>query len=405
MTRINLIFLLGIVTIISFSSCSNNSASSDEIISIDLLDIPKEEKELKLSEFVESVEYVKLETSAESMFGPSNYIIGKEYILVRQLYNPTQLFLFDRSGIFLRKIGQEGKGPGEYISILHALFSPDEDYILVNDYQRKEFIEYSISGQVLRTIKYEEKIDESISSMRFLENNNLLLFISRPNIKTNNFHLIKIFDKDYNLIEEKFPINSENLNASGWSKRGPSFYLRNNKIHFREFFYDTLYVEEGDNLNAKYRFLIKRNPLPGYFVVIPARMIDFNYISGFSEIGDYFIILVRDSERKKSHSLIYNKETDKKYNLALQNIYDDNNTRKPAIFNDIDGFYHLQWYATPEKYICKALEIFELKEYIDNEYHLEHEILFPEKRQELVNLVKNSSENDNPILQIFYLKK
>ncbi len=66
---------------------------------------------IRLSEFVDRVEYVKLETSKECLLSSAIYLVGNKYIVAVQPYGPAQVFLFDRSGKFLRKIGGEGKGP------------------------------------------------------------------------------------------------------------------------------------------------------------------------------------------------------------------------------------------------------------------------------------------------------
>lgn len=406
MTKLNSIFLFGIITLLGFTSCSNNSDPRDEIITIDLLDIPKEEKELKLSEFVESVEYVKLETLSESIFGPASITIGKKYILVNQWSGPAQLLLFDRKGTFLRKIGREGKGPGEYLRINGSLFSPYEDYILINEYRRKEFIEYNINGSVRRTINYNELISDDFSSMRFLPNNNLLLFMDRSYVETRNYHLIRIYDSDYNLIKEKFPVNCESFNTSGgWFQGTSSFYLKENKIHFSEFYYDTLYVDEANNIKAKYHFLIKTNHVPGYFIPMPYNIIDYNFLGVFTDIGEFFIFSMIRSGNEDFYDLVYNKITGNFFTLTLLKTYNVENTKEAALFNDVDGFYHVRLLKTPEEYICKPLEIMDLKEYIKNESHLENEVLFPDKGLELIDLVNNSSDEDNPILQIFHLKK
>ena len=405
MKKLYLICLFVIGLLLCFSSCSNNS-SNEELVSIDLLNIPNQEKELKLSELVKLVEYVKLETVSGSLFGNSRFVVGKKYIMVIQPYypDPVQLYLFERSGKFLGKIGKEGKGPEEYVNLHNVIFSADEDYILVHDNNKKVFLEYSISGKMLKRTNYEDIIKGSISSIRFIEDGNLLFLMNRPSFKADNFYLFRIFDKNYNPIEDMFSVNTNDLEAKGWSSGANSFYFKESKIHIREFYYDTLYVKEGDDFKSKYHFLVKNNHVPGYFVAFPKRLTDYNLIRSFSDIGDYFNIVMSTPKNEKSYNFIFDKKSKENFKLTKQKNYDEDNTKSGAIYNDIDGFYNIRLRETPEIYICNNLEIIDLKDYLENEYHLENDVKFPKKRQELVDLINSSSEDDNPILQIFHLK-
>ena len=202
MKRNKLVYLFFLLFIPGFITPSYSQTDSDDLITIDVLKDLKKEKELRLSEVVDSVEYIKLETVPESLFGESQFVIGKKYIMVIQPYSgkPIQVYLFDRSGKFLRKIGREGKGPEEYSSIHDAIFSPDEDYIIVRDSNKKIFLEYDMSGKMIRRVNYPETINGYINSIRFLENGNILSFMMRPIYEMKNYNLIRIFDKNYYIL-------------------------------------------------------------------------------------------------------------------------------------------------------------------------------------------------------------
>ena len=311
---------------------------------------------------------------------------------------------------------------------MDVLLSPDEDYIIVHDANKKVFLEYDISGKMLKRVNYPETIDSHIQSIRFIENGNLLFVMKRPYIKKENFNLIRIFDKNYDLLNEMFPVKSEKVNMkSGLVGTGrDSYYIKNNKFHIRESYYNKLYVQEGNTFKAKYDIYIKDKP-PGYFVpVAKSSKLKYTSVSHLWDIGDYFIIGIKPNKRGNvDYNVFYNKKTGEKYRLTAQKTYnkeesdsglsfgssgknDKNDNDEGAIYNDIDGFFNIEvklFSLTPEKYIVNDLTIIDLKEYIDNEDYLENDIKFPGKRKELVDLVNSSSEDDNPILQVFHLKK
>ena len=103
------------ITLFILTAC--HQQPKNDFITIDILDGLKTEKEFLLSKIIDDVEYVKLETTPECLLSSANYLVGKKYIVAVQSHNPAQLYLFDRKGKFLRKIGAEGKGPLEYTSI------------------------------------------------------------------------------------------------------------------------------------------------------------------------------------------------------------------------------------------------------------------------------------------------
>ena len=91
------------------------------------------------------------------------------------------------------------------------------------------------------------------------------------------------------------------------------------------------------------------------------------------------------------------------------NSKEDSFEKISGVYNDIDGLYNVgirsfSSVSTHEKHIVNNLEIIDIKEYINKEYHLENDIKFHTKRKELFDLINSSSEDDNPILQIFHLK-
>jgi hypothetical protein len=67
--------------------------------------------------FIDSCEFVRLETSDESLFGEITQLEtfdGKFYIFDRQT---MKLKVFGHTGNFLYNIGKLGQGPGEYSAI------------------------------------------------------------------------------------------------------------------------------------------------------------------------------------------------------------------------------------------------------------------------------------------------
>ncbi len=133
-------------------ACQTTKDVENEVIILDTREAVKIEKELKLSDIAQSIEYVKLETNPDCLISSgTSLIVGKKYILFLNR-QPAKLFLFERSGRFLREIGKLGKGPGEYERPSDIDLNSTEDKVLVTSagYPCK-INEYAITGEFIRS--------------------------------------------------------------------------------------------------------------------------------------------------------------------------------------------------------------------------------------------------------------
>lgn len=65
------------------------------------------------------------------------------YILITDKYTTQQVYLFDKNGYLLHKIGKQGQGPGEYVYPVGSAIINDQIYIISAQTNRIEIYEYS----------------------------------------------------------------------------------------------------------------------------------------------------------------------------------------------------------------------------------------------------------------------
>lgn len=397
-------------------------------MTIDVLEGLRIEKEVKLSEFVERVEYVKLESTPNSFIKYPDFQITANYIIASSQYPPAKVLLFKRNGEFVRKIGSYGRGPGEYQRV--QAIARNEDYILLHDYSLGKLLTYDYSGSFIKSIDYLNVLETKILQILPLDNNGYAICLKRPIKKMADFPLIKIMTQDLEFAVDKLLVENSVRGSPGIIQ--PTFYLKNEKIHLREFYYDTLYVEKGDQMIPKCLFLIRSKPIPGSVFYESSQMnySGYNRIAGHAEIDQYLCINVQQSGDIffAGETVIYDNNTQEIFRLAKLTTFEPDSVMNeddgfhrliknprplnlPAFYNDIDGFYHWSVASHPiddnhtNGMIFRKLDVADLKYYIENEYHIRQHITNPESREELMKLVQNSTEYDNPILQIFHLKK
>ena len=106
---------------------------------------------IPLSNLVESVELVQLETKEEAYFRPFFTTVTDNYIGIReQGFSPY--LLFDRSGNFLGSIGSIGRGPGEYSSLYDDIIDCKNELIYLAPTMSDRILVYSTSGQFVKDI-------------------------------------------------------------------------------------------------------------------------------------------------------------------------------------------------------------------------------------------------------------
>jgi hypothetical protein len=148
-----------IVFIVLFYGCGKRTAdknSSPEVVNIN----PYEATDyVNLSEIVDSVKYIKLQTDPDDVMGR---ILG---IIIRQKYiyaidvSQTAVFVFDKTGKFVSKLAKRGQGPDEYNYMQAVFVDKNEEYIELLSYKGRigTILKYAnISFELIEKIQVPE---------------------------------------------------------------------------------------------------------------------------------------------------------------------------------------------------------------------------------------------------------
>jgi hypothetical protein len=133
-------------TLLSFQS--SNTFSPGKVLRINLEQIAKATSSIKLSEVANGISYVRLETTKDCLFTPSQYIVRGDNIFARDRDN-GRVFLFNRQGKFVRQIGTIGKGPGEHAGANYMQGSPGGDKVYLFSKKTNRLSCYSSEGEQL----------------------------------------------------------------------------------------------------------------------------------------------------------------------------------------------------------------------------------------------------------------
>jgi hypothetical protein len=162
------------ITVIAFLlfSCSKTKQG-------DLLEIPidiDQNASLPLSEIAEEITAIELELTDESVINPDyiqRVIISENEVFIATL---DRLFVFNKAGKFIRTIGSQGQGPGEYTKIHHLALDKKNKRLLITSYSGK-IISYDLNGNFL---KEKSLPDVFIDDINYI-NDELLLLANNTN--------------------------------------------------------------------------------------------------------------------------------------------------------------------------------------------------------------------------------
>ncbi|MFZ0282473.1 MAG: 6-bladed beta-propeller [Bacteroidales bacterium] len=380
MKRVRLIFLLILIT-----SC--NGRTPQKAVPVIDLQNPAETKELYLSELLDDIRIVKLETADEILLGQNtNYAVGERFIIT---IDNEKILQFSNNGRYLRTIAKAGKGPEEFLrvdayaldnenDILYINHRGDSHNILVFDLKTGERIKRIPTG-----------VDNLISQI-IVSGDSLLTIVPRMNKKYNLYTL----STSGNIIDGIAPPGVKNIGLQ------TSIDMVMNDLYYMPKEYDTLYTVNQSSCKpycffyVDDRFTYENNEI-GNFVYLSAN-------------APGFIIAA------KAHSRIHLNDDGETFSMNadkltryLINKKDFTVVEIKNIQNDFLGFDEApdQWddylFITNNLgYVCYSS--FELKQKIEKA--LESDTLDETVKQRISAFNSLINENDNPVLVIGRLK-
>lgn len=151
---------------ISFFSCSHDT--NTDVINIDF----SLKKEYLLSNIVDSVKTIKLETSKDNLISRISAFYKDETFLFIVDKKQQTIFIFSDKGKYISKINAVGRGDGEYGRIGSICLNRYKKQLEIVDVFQKKILIYDYQGKFLNAKKYNENI--AIMSFCALKNGHYL---------------------------------------------------------------------------------------------------------------------------------------------------------------------------------------------------------------------------------------
>jgi hypothetical protein len=218
-------YILLFLLILTFSvySCSVKQAELsllDSNFSIDL--DKKKETDINLSSFFKNVKTIILENNENCLIGRiSEFQVFDGYIYVLDKSIAKSLFVFDMDGRFIRKIGNLGRGPGEYVQLYDFTLDTDNQFIFLLDFGQRVH-KYHFDGTFVKTIT--PKLQSTRIQFIQFYRNKLYLSVESFQPMPNDYILVEADPDDGKILSSFLSLKYN----KGWAKpfsTGHSFFM------------------------------------------------------------------------------------------------------------------------------------------------------------------------------------
>jgi hypothetical protein len=389
-------YLAIIILTLFFCSCKSNSNNSVKTIDVQSSTGP----EIKnLSEIASDVQYIPLETAPDALMKFVTYLKtanDKFYIST-----VLEILCFDKSGKFLYKLDQQGRGPNEYVYLSDYDIKPDKNLMIVLTRGKLYFYNETDSGFVLSK-HLDLKMQPQYADFFPGQDNILLSFTASTG--ENKYQSVCISPEGDTLFKRpnfyRFTRNSKVV--MGFSADNIIIPSDDN-MRIKGFLSDTMFTINRDYKFIPYMVLNTggKSMTTDFLANVPmpdmnsgtSPTVGFLQISEVLEVERY--LFYRFSYQKTVNWDVYDKNTDQSH------LFDGKNLLK----DDISGGLNIE-----PKFVCNGLiyswtDALSFKNHISGDEFRKAEVKNPNRKSELEKLATSVKEDDNHLLIVITPKK
>lgn len=410
MNKLNQLTTTAVFFVLLISGCGKKKINSPEIIHLE--NILNVFEKVNLSEFTDSIKYIKLETNDQSVIGKIIDIdLRENRILI--LDNEGNCILFNENGKFLSRIGNRGNGPGEYQWLIQGKIGRHEVFVLSGN----KILTYNFKGEFLQEINIPYPILPSWHNNSFFPTSDSTILFQVP------FHIegnqLAELNSDGSIVKKYFREKSETRRL-GTLDTEANIYIHEGKFSYKCLLNDTLFRIHDTSVSPVYTFDFGKYSVPPEamnlsikeYIALSAQSI---MLKSFVETTNYFFLYLSlganspkgyVNEKTINNEIInvgyrwlgvYNKK-DKTLRLSKPSGFKDE-LNYTGIYNDLDGglsVFPMQ--RINDSSFVTWFYPYELKSYTSSAEFLNTKVKNKEMKDKLLELSESLSFDDNPII-------
>lgn len=373
-------YLKVIVSLFFCCGCQTSSENGNSYFDI-YANLNLKESIFPLSKIAENIEYIRLETTPQALLRGLNMEIkySGEFFFIN---DNNCIYQFDRQGIFIRKFDRNGRGPHEFIQICAFDYSSVESALYLYDNILRKIEVFDEQFQAIRVLN---SIPNNINSFIVNANKEIVCGLVRNDYWAQGKQQDAVLVLDATTGYEKYRILSKIPSIKPLTKSDFSFGTRivcyENKVYYKEYRDDSYYLLVDSLQTDSLVYTFHCGPVP------PANL-DYDW-DKHDQIADYIRFYGMEETSRYIFMCFFPKQENSR--LACY----DKKDRELVIFskekfpwNDFDD----GWAPSCFRKVNDTTLI----EVIPAAFFTS-----PPNG----NILKNVSEDDNPVLMLIHLKK
>ncbi len=317
----------------------------------------------------------------------------------------TNTGLYEYNGNYITKIGQRGKGPGEYISRAGVLYI--DSIIRILDRTQHKVIDYNLNGDFIDEYHIEDMFGQS-----FVHWNGFNFVYIGNELNPYNKRLF-VYDNSFTMLDSFFSLDDSYDYMNRFDKT--NFFIHKDSLRFMNSFEYNIYnvSVSGNSFEVKPRYYVDfgKHEIPESFLEQPFNDIreydmaleETNYahsIQGYIENEDN--IMFNFKFKDSWYLAIYSKHNDE--TIVIDKIKDDV-LFDGLTFYPIDEYFSYYFYDNKVYYPMFPYELNDNIEKLKEQLTADEWEIYCEKNPEIMELYRNTDEADNPIIFVFELQK
>ncbi len=252
------IYLLLVLILLTQQSCKNNKnndfsefkKSNSNLIEIKI--DPQNHNVLTSDQIFGLPQIVRLETLSNNLIGSiSQILIQDSLIIINDRQISKSIMVFDLKGNFKNRIGQQGQGPGEYVSNWYVCLLPRKDKIAILDDKTRKVLYYRFDGKFL----YSKNLSFDAVSLEYI-GSEMIAYLGFSNAENNS----SVYDNNPLILTDSL----NNSIASGFKNfykpdqftYSTNYPLRKwgNNVYYNPSFNDTIFQVTENEIISRYFF-------------------------------------------------------------------------------------------------------------------------------------------------------
>jgi hypothetical protein len=385
-----------ILSCILFTSCKQYGI---EVTKIDIVDGIRQSKKIPLSVVTDDILLIPLETLNESIIAKIlEVFFFDNYIIV--IDDLPQILLFDKTGKFVRKIGNKEDGTSELSAVYFSIVTDEK--LFVWDLHLNTTFGYDLhTGKSIKTLTHKF----IPAGMEYFNDSLLAYYCSMPPYPGVPFSRLHFISPDFEKSDSMwYDTEYSALKRDFFYEGRVNTYLRNGNMYIWDSNIDTVfYLNNNFEKKPGYKFFLGRHALP------EDDKYNSNYVNSMKD-DEFMITRIMETDRfffieglfgrRHAKNILYDKTTKKSrdiiFNLDLHDI---------GFHNDIDGSIPF-WPKgqVSQNVLYDYISPYELKQLMNDPYYKTIKFRDKEQNERIRNCLSSAKVTDNPIIFLATVK-